>query len=54
MKKKAKATKAVIRSKFPTFEVPPGTPMIPGNLVQKILEEEDLEELKKAIRLRGK
>jgi hypothetical protein len=27
---------------FPTFDVPPGTPMIPGDLVQKIWDEEGL------------
>jgi len=28
---------------FPTFDVPPGTPMIPGNLAQKIWDEESLD-----------
>jgi len=27
---------------FPTFDVPPGTPMIPGDLAQKIWDEEGL------------
>ncbi len=27
---------------LPTFDVPPGTPMIPGNLIQKFWDEEGL------------
>jgi hypothetical protein len=54
MKKKAKPTKAVKPSKFPTFAVPAGSPVIPGGLPQEIWEEEGLEDLRKAIRLYSK
>jgi hypothetical protein len=30
------------KSGLPTFDIPPGTPMIPGDLAQKIWEEEGL------------
>jgi hypothetical protein len=30
------------KNDFPTFDVPPGAPMIPGDLAQKIWEEEGL------------
>lgn len=29
-----------VRTDTPTFSVPPGTPMIPGNLVQDLLDDE--------------
>jgi hypothetical protein len=54
MKKKTKAKKPLKSSKLPTFEVPTGTPMIPWDLAQKIWEEEGLEDMETAIRLRGK